>query len=94
MIELGLRQLQETLNRRADKVQREFITISDRLKAIGLQLVESREEEHERLLLEQRDLRARQLVVAEEVNIWRERAREVTLKGEGDALRKYLRQLL
>ncbi len=94
MIELGLRQLQEALNRKANEVQKEFIAVSERLKVIGLQLVETREEEHDRLLKEQEDLRRRQLDVAEEVNIWRERARQVTLKGEGEALRKYLHQVL
>lgn len=94
MIGLGLRQLQEAINRKADRVQREFIATSERLKVIGLKLVESREEEHDRLLAEQTELRERQLAVAEQVNQWRERAREVTLRGEGQALRDYLAVLL
>lgn len=93
MIGLGLRQLQDALNRQADTVQREFIAVSERLKVIGQRLVESRETEHERLLAEQQELRLRQREIAAAVNVWRERAREAALKGEGDELRAYLDEL-
>jgi hypothetical protein len=91
---LGLRQLQETLNRRADTVQKEFIAVSDRLKVIGLQLVESREAEHDRLLVEQEELRERRGVIADEVNRWRERARLLTAQGDEAELRLFLERLL
>ncbi len=91
---LGLRQLQEALNRKADKIQREFIAISDRLKVIGLRLVESREEEHDRLLAEQAALREKRGAVAMEVNRWREHARQVVTQAEPAKLRAYLQQLL
>jgi hypothetical protein len=91
---LGLRQLHESLNRKADKIQREFITISDRLRAIGQRLVESREDEHERLLVEQEELREQRSVVATEVNRWREHARQVVSQSEPELLRAYLLKLL
>jgi hypothetical protein len=94
MIGLGLKQLQDVLNRKADAIQREFIAASDRLRVIGLKLVESRGEDRERLLAEQEQLREKQRTVAEEVNHWRERARQLVLRGEGDALRAYLMELL
>ena len=93
MLGLGLRQLQEAINRKADAVQREFILVSERLKAIGLQLVETHEADRDRLLAEQEQLRERQLAIAEEVNHWRSRAREVVLKGEEDELRGFLQDL-
>jgi hypothetical protein len=94
MIGLGLRHLQDTFNRKADTVQREFIAVSDRLRAIGLKLVESREADHDRLLVEQQELRQKQLVIAETVNQWRERAREVVNRGDDRDLREYLTNLL
>jgi len=94
MTGLGLRPLRDSLNRKADAVQREFIAVSDRLKVIGLRLVESREDEHERLLAEQETLREQQTAVAAEVNRWREHARQVMTQGQPEKLRIYLARLV
>lgn len=93
MIGLGLRQLQEALNRKADGIQREFVLLSDRLQQIGQALLEAYGEERERLRAEQETLRARQQHVAEEINRWRDRARAVLSQRGGTALRAYIEEL-
>lgn len=94
MIGLGLRHLQDALNRKADGIQREFVRISDRLEVISKKLLEVSGEGRERLKAEQAELRARQQVVADEVNIWRQRAREVLQQRGAGRLRAYIQELL
>ncbi|MEW6569350.1 MAG: OmpH family outer membrane protein [Chloroflexota bacterium] len=94
MIGLGLRQLQEALNRKADGIQREFVRLSDRLQQIGQKLLEVRGDERERLRAEQEALRARQQQIADEVNLWRDRARAVLGQRGIDALRAYIQELV
>lgn len=94
MIGLGLRQLQEALNRKADGIQREFVRISDRLQQISQKLLEVRGEERERLRAEQDTLRGRQKEIADEVNLWRERARAVLSQRGTESLRAYIQELL
>jgi len=93
VIGFGLRQLQAALNRKADEVQREFVAVSDRLEKIGRLLMEEAGEKHERLKAEQVELRSRQGVVAENVNLWRQRARDVLSQRGGTTLRAFLEEL-
>ncbi len=58
MIGLGLRQLQDALNHKADVIQREFVAASDRLQALGKLMLEERGESREKLRKEQDELRA------------------------------------
>lgn len=94
MIGLGLRHLQEALNRKADNIQREFVRLSERLQQIGQKLLEAQGEEREQLRAEQETLRARQQQIADEVNLWRERARAVLSQRGGAALRAYVEELI
>jgi len=94
VIGLGLRQLQDALNRKADGIQREFVAISDRLQEIGQKLLEARGEDRNKLRIEQEQLRARQQVIAQDVNLWRDRARAVLQQRGGEALRAYIQQML
>lgn len=90
---VGLRQLQEVLDRKADEVQREFLELSEQLQEVNAALLEARGEGRQPLIEEQRRLRQRQLEVAEKINVWRARARSVTqTSGEG-ALREILEDL-
>ncbi len=93
MIGFGLRQLQVVLHRKADEVQREFVAVSERLEKIGRLLLEVGGEERERLKAEQVQLRARQSLVADNVNLWRQRARQVLQQRGGTTLRAYLEEL-
>ena len=93
MIGFGLRQLQIVLNHKADEVQHEFVAISDRLEKVGRLLLEEVAEDRERLKAEQGVLRARQALVADNINLWRQRARGVLQQRGGTTLRAYLEEL-
>jgi len=77
VIGLGLRQVQDALNRKANAVQQEFIALSERIDQVVKDLLESRDEERKRLREEQTSLRSTQQGLADEINLWRERARDV-----------------
>jgi len=94
VIGLGLRQLQDALNRKADDVQREFIALSERIDEVGKEILESRDEERKRLREKQATLRSEHQGLAEETNLWRERARAVMQKSGREGLRDYLNELL
>jgi len=90
---LGLRQVQEALNRKADDVQHEFVAVSDELEAVSRKIMEVRSEDRPPLRAEQESLRAKQAQLAEEVNLWRERARAVTQQRGESGLRSYMEEL-
>jgi hypothetical protein len=93
-IGIGLRQVQDALDRKGNLVQQEFIRMSEELDELGHKIVEAEGEEKKALKEEQRALREEQRHVAELVNVWRTRAREVLAQpGEG-MLRDYLENLL
>jgi hypothetical protein len=88
-----LRQLQAALNQKADAVQREFVAVGEQLKVISRQMTE-RDSDHEKLAAEQETLHGQQQALAEEVNLWRERARGVLHQRSDEALQAYLGKLL
>lgn len=93
MIGLGLRQVQDALNRKADSIQREFIEISNRIEDIGRQMLELRGEERQALREEQLETRERQQRLADEINAWRARARTITQQSNMESLRAQLEEL-
>lgn len=93
MLGLGLRQLQEALNRRADNIQREFTRLGDEVEVVNAKLVEADGEARKPFLEQQRQLRQKQQIIAEEINMWRERARSVTQTRNQTALRALLDEL-
>ncbi len=90
----GLRQVQRALGHKADSIQREFTAANDRLAAIGRRLLESQVENREQLLAEQETLRDQRAALADEVNLWRDRAKNLMQQPGDDALRTYLKELL
>jgi hypothetical protein len=94
VIGLGLRQVQDALNRKADEIQREFVGASERLEEIGRMLLEANEEERRPLRAEHTALRERQQTLADEINLWRERGRRVLTQPGQTLLRTYLNDLL
>lgn len=93
MIGLGLRQLREALDRKADEVQREFVSLSDTLAELNAELLELDGEakiEHQAKI---KAAKTRQVQVAEEINTWRERARHVIQTRGGQSLRTYIEDL-
>lgn len=93
MIGLGLRQLQQALDRKADELQKDFIQISEDLRTVSGELLELRGQDREPKLEEQSALRTRQQQLADEINAWRERSRKVLQTGGGVGLRAYLEEL-
>lgn len=93
MLGLGLRQLQDALNRKGDEIQREFVAISDELDEIGKQILQARGDETKELRARQQELRERQQGLAVVVNVWRERCRAVLTQRGSSSLRNYLDEL-
>jgi hypothetical protein len=93
MIGRSLRQLQAVLDGKADALQHEFVAAGDRVRAIGSQLASMPPDEVPALLAEQQALRAKQHALADEINLWRDRARGVLRQPGEDALQTYLQSL-
>lgn len=89
----GVTQLQKSLTAKADSIQREFISISQRLTILSRKIVEADDDQKEALIAEQDQLRERRAAIAEEVNVWRDRAKETAAQSGQDALRAYLQDL-
>jgi hypothetical protein len=94
LIGLGLRHVQDALNAKADEIQRQFVAVSDELEAMSRRILELRGEQATALRQEQAQLRARQQDLAEEVNVWRERARSALQQSSQESIRRYLNGLL
>jgi hypothetical protein len=93
MIGQGLRQLQEALNRRADSVQHEFISVGEKLQGLNRQILDAHGDERTALLAEQESLRNSQQELAGTINIWRDRARAATHQRSDSELRLLVNQL-
>lgn len=93
MLGQGITQLQKALNAKGDAIQREFISLSDRLNAVAKKIMEVPAEERPPLVAEQDELHEKRAALAEEVNVWRDRAKMVTNRPGEDALRDYLKEL-
>jgi len=82
------------LEHKASAVQHEFIQLSDQLDDLGREMADADEEEKKKIREQQQTLRVEQQQIAEEVNLWRRRAREVTQQAGTSSLRSYLNDLL
>lgn len=94
MIGQELRQLQEALNRKANTVQHEFSAVSEKLQELSQRIAEVHGADLELLIAEQEALHERQQMLAEEINLWRERAWGALSQPGDEALRTYLGELL
>jgi hypothetical protein len=94
MVNQGLRQLQETLNHKADLIQHEFIAVGETLHGLGRKIVETHGEEREAALAEQEQLRQKRQTLAEEINVWRDRARLALPPMAEAKMRVYLAELI
>jgi len=82
------------LERKASAVQHEFIQLSDQMDDLGREIADADEEEKKKIREQQQGLRVEQQQIAEEVNLWRRRAREVTQQAGTNSLRSYLNDLV
>ena len=94
MYSLGLNEVQKAIGKKADEIQKEFIEICEKLEEIGRLILESRGEIKEQLQSEQKKLRVRQQELAEEVNLWRDRAKSVKQQRSLESLKKFLNDLI
>lgn len=88
-----MRQVQDALNKKADEIQHQFVAVSDEMDTVSKKILEVRGDDRAQLRGEQDALRARQAQLADEVNLWRERARAVTQQRGEVSLRSYLEEL-
>ncbi len=86
--------MQAALERKASAVQQEFIQLSEQLDELGWQIADADEEEKKAIREKQKAIRIEQQQIAEDVNLWRRRAREVTQQPGTISLRSYLNDLL
>jgi hypothetical protein len=93
VIDPRLNQLHQALHHKADAVQREFGAVSDRLQALGRQLVSTPRVDTGPLRDEQAALRERQLALAADINVWRDRARAALRQRDEAALQAFLIEL-
>jgi hypothetical protein len=70
------------------------VALSDELEDLSRNLLELRGDELEQKRQEQTELRERQAKLAEEVNLWRERARDVVRQRSEETLKAHLNDLL
>jgi len=94
-IGIGLRHVKEALERKASVVQHEFIQLSEQLEDLGRKMLDTEDEEEKKTIRDQQQtLRVEQQQIAENVNRWRKRARELTQQPGTNSLRSYLNELL
>lgn len=89
-----MRKLQEILNRQAGTIQREFTATGKELAELSNQIVDLKGEARKQVLDKQNALHQKQQSQAEEINLWRNRSREVLLKGRREALHGYIEDLM
>jgi len=90
----GLRQLQSVLNRKADMIQREFNAVGTQVQALSQKINNTPQAERAPLISEREDLYARQQNFGDEVNRWRDRARDALRQSSDETTRLYLEELL
>jgi len=94
LVDPRLNQLFQALNRKADAVQREFGTVGDALQVLGRKLVNTPRGQTGPLRAEQAALRERQMALAAEINVWRDRARAVPRQRDEASLQAFLDELI
>lgn len=83
-------QLQRLMERKASAVQRSFLKMSQELEDLGNEMMKLSGEEHRTALARQKEIRQEQQNVAENINVWRDFAREAVLQGTEERMREYI----
>lgn len=86
--------MKAALERKASAVQNEFIQLSEQLDDLAREISDAVEDGRKPIREQQQALRVEQQQIAEDVNLWRRRAREVTQQSGTSSLRAYLNDLL
>jgi hypothetical protein len=77
LVILELRELATVLDLKVNAIQREFTALADQLAALRRKWTEEEESERPKILKEQEVLKEKQLLLAEQVNVWRDRVRAI-----------------
>jgi hypothetical protein len=91
---LELRELAMVLDSKVNAIQREFTSVADRLAALRRKWSEVEEPERPGIIKEQEDLKEKQLLLAEQVNIWRDRIRAIENPSGEKAMLASIEELL
>lgn len=94
MFAIGIREVRNALDEKADEIQREFVATSRELRDLGGKMLETRGPELDELKNTQEALRKKQQQLADTVNEWREKARNIQRHRTEESLKAYLNQLL
>jgi hypothetical protein len=94
LVILELRELAIVLDRKVTAIQREFTSIADQLGVLRRKWVEEEETERPQIVKEQETLKEKQIVLAEQVNVWRDRLRAIENPSGEKAMLKELEELL
>ncbi len=94
MVILELRELAQVLDFKVNSIQKEFTSIADRLAALRRKWVEVEEPERPGIIKEQEVLKEKQLLLAEQINIWRDRLRSVEMPLGEAATKASLEEML
>jgi hypothetical protein len=94
LVILELRELAIVLDRKVTAIQREFTSIADQLGVLRRNWVEEEETERPRILKEQEALKEKQMVLAEQVNVWRDRLRTIENPSGEKTMLNALEELL
>lgn len=93
MIGQELRQLQQVLDQKADAIQRDFMVAGDELNVLTHLLTKVEGAQRDGLLAEQAELRLKQQALADDINLWRDRARAVMRQPSDAALLSLLKEI-
>jgi hypothetical protein len=94
LVILELRELAQVLDLKVTSIQKEFTSVADRLAALRRKWVEVEEPERPGIVKEQEVLKEKQLLLAEQINIWRDRLRSVEMPLGEAATKASLEEML
>jgi hypothetical protein len=94
LVILELRELAQVLELKVNSLQKEFTSIADQLAALRRKWSEVEEPERPGIVKEQETLKEKQLLLAEQVNIWRDRLRSIETPAGEQALKASMEELL
>ncbi|MBN1265764.1 MAG: hypothetical protein JXA25_09745 [Anaerolineales bacterium] len=86
-------QLQRILERKASKVQRAFLEMSQELETLSKNTINLTGEEHQATIARQNTIRDQQQGIAEEINRWREYGRLAIQQGTEERMRSYIQEI-
>jgi hypothetical protein len=94
LVILELRELAMVLDRKVTAIQREFTSLADQLATLRRKWSEEEETERPRIVKEQEALKEKQHLLAEQVNIWRDRVRAIENPSGEQAMKDALEEIL